>query len=210
MNNNIDELKEKPVRILFVCTGNLCRSPMAEGLAHQKIVSIEESIRPATEIGSAGVSAYDGNSATPQAIQAMQELDIDISGHSSRELSHNILNAQDIILTMEQVQLDRTVAMLEIINSKIPAFLFLKFAEAARVVICRNGGTEPDFGLHDRLEHLSSVTRVIQRNEAWELEERDYEVADPIGFGVDEYRKVAAILGGALDDIFEALLSSYR
>lgn len=194
--------------MLFVCTGNLCRSPMAEGLARHKINSIGEGIKPAIIVSSAGVSAYDAYDATPQATQAMNELGIDISEQSSRELTNKILNEQDIVLTMEQSHLDRTQAMLDNINLKIPAFMLLKLAEAARVVIRQKGGLEPTFGLHDRLDHLAGVARVMERNDTWELESSDYEVPDPIGSRVDEYRKVAAILSGGLDDIFDALVSS--
>ena len=68
-------------RILFVCTGNTCRSPMAEGI-FKKITEPDEYI-----IESAGIMALGGESACNDAITACKELDIDISNHKSRSIA---------------------------------------------------------------------------------------------------------------------------
>ena len=83
--------------ILFVCTGNSCRSVMAEGLFKQ-IVSdrTDEFI-----IGSAGVSAMDGYPASSETIRVMKENGIDISGHESRCLTSAMVRNADKILVME-------------------------------------------------------------------------------------------------------------
>lgn len=67
------------MNILFVCTGNTCRSPMAEGyLKSKKLNDIE--------VKSAGIAAF-GDSANPNSIQVMKELGIDISSHFSSRIS---------------------------------------------------------------------------------------------------------------------------
>lgn len=63
-------------RIAFICTGNSCRSQMAEGWARHFA-------KPGVEIWSAGVAPLGVN---PRAIAAMREVDIDISGHSSKKI----------------------------------------------------------------------------------------------------------------------------
>ena len=85
--------------ILFVCAGNICRSPIAEALFRRIAAS-----RPplaALEIGSAGTIALDGNRATADAVRvAREEFDLDLSTHRARNLYG--LDA-DLILTMDGI-----------------------------------------------------------------------------------------------------------
>ena len=79
--------------ILFICIGNICRSPMAEGLLRHA--------RPDKAILSAGISALDGEPADPLSIRLMQERGIDISAHRARRLAGWMVNDADVILTMD-------------------------------------------------------------------------------------------------------------
>lgn len=79
-------------KILFVCTGNICRSPMAEGLL--------KAMQSDFSVSSAGVSSVDGWNATPEAIEVMREKGIDISGHSARQVTGDMIDDADLILTM--------------------------------------------------------------------------------------------------------------
>ncbi len=88
----------KPV-IALVCTGNTCRSPMAETLLRERLrkkLGCEDAIR----VISAGVAAADGSGATPQAIEVMGQLGLDLTGHSSRPLDESVINVADLVLTM--------------------------------------------------------------------------------------------------------------
>ncbi len=85
-------------RILFVCAGNTCRSPMAAAIA-------QELLGATVQVESAGISAVDGASAASDAIQTMRERGLDISAHRSRSLS--TLNLRDFDLV---VALTRTIA----------------------------------------------------------------------------------------------------
>ena len=82
--------------ILTVCTGNICRSPMAEGI----IRNLLGASRPVL-ISSAGTHALAGNPATEFAVIAAFERGVDISGHRARKLSHGLILDSDIILCME-------------------------------------------------------------------------------------------------------------
>jgi len=85
-------------KILFVCTGNTCRSAMAQGL-FQKMLSSRN--LTGIEIRSAGTSAAEGTPPTALARQVARQQDgVDISEHRARPLSPEILEAADIVLTM--------------------------------------------------------------------------------------------------------------
>jgi protein-tyrosine phosphatase len=82
--------------VLFVCIGNICRSPMAEGLFSQ--------VMPDKAVYSAGIHALVGEEADPLAQELMQERGIDISEHRARNLATWMVNETDLILTMDQYQ----------------------------------------------------------------------------------------------------------
>lgn len=81
------------MRIVFVCTGNTCRSPMAEGLAREILGSD-------LEVESAGLAAWEGEKATAQAVQVLREKGINISDHQARLVSREILALADWIIPM--------------------------------------------------------------------------------------------------------------
>ena len=75
--------------IYFLCTGNSCRSQMADGWAKQLL--------PGWEVKSAGLEAHGLN---PNAVKAMAEVDIDISAHTSDVIDPEILNNSDLVVTL--------------------------------------------------------------------------------------------------------------
>lgn len=80
-------------RILFVCTGNTCRSPMAEAMFRAKMAGQEFEVR------SAGVGALDGQPASQHAVEVMAERGIE-HVHQSSRLDHELVEWSDLILTM--------------------------------------------------------------------------------------------------------------
>jgi glycine hydroxymethyltransferase len=92
--------------ILFICTGNVCRSPMAEALFRHAIKG-----RGEFRAVSAGIGALDGQPPTPHSVRAMRELGVDISGQRSRMLTTELVRSADIILGMTHGHVD-TIALL--------------------------------------------------------------------------------------------------
>ncbi len=104
------------VSFLFVCTGNTCRSPMAEGLfkkylAEKLRCDVDDLGRIGYKVGSAGIIGASGFPATVEAIAACAAKGIDISAHRNRGLSEELVDGSDFIYGMEQVHLRRIVAL---------------------------------------------------------------------------------------------------
>ncbi|MCK5243400.1 low molecular weight protein arginine phosphatase [bacterium] len=85
--------------IIAVCTGNACRSPMAEGL-------LKNIFRDHAELTilSAGTGVFPGSTATEEAILAVRELGADIRTHRSQMITHTLMNQATLVIAMTQAQ----------------------------------------------------------------------------------------------------------
>lgn len=83
-------------RIAVVCTGNICRSPMAEGLLKQRLHARR------IDVCSAGISALVGYPADPLAVEVAADHGLDISAHRAQQASLPLLSAMDLVLTLDQ------------------------------------------------------------------------------------------------------------
>jgi protein-tyrosine-phosphatase len=84
-------------RILLVCTGNICRSPLAEALVRRSLQ--ERGVTDVTVL-SAGTGAWDGAPASEGAYLVGLERGLDLSGHRARLLTRELVESADLILTM--------------------------------------------------------------------------------------------------------------
>jgi protein-tyrosine phosphatase len=80
-------------RVLFVCTGNVCRSPMAAAAIRKRLSHLTSE--------SAGVAALVGEPADPLAVEVMADRGIDLSAHRARQLTPELASAFELILVME-------------------------------------------------------------------------------------------------------------
>ena len=100
-----DILKMATVRILFVCTGNSCRSPIAEGLCKKILAdkfgcSIDELSNFGYKIESAGVAAIDGLPASTEAEVVCREFGTSTADHQTRQLTFQVIQGADLIFVM--------------------------------------------------------------------------------------------------------------
>lgn len=113
------------LKILFVCTGNTCRSPMAAALLAK--AAAESGLR--LEVGSAGTDAIEGCRAASPALDAMRDYGVDLGAHRSRRLNEALVADADLILTMTGAQ--KALVRLLVPEATVKTFTLLEFAGPA-------------------------------------------------------------------------------
>ena len=108
--------------ILFICTGNVCRSPMAEGIFRNAARG-----RGDFQVASAGLGAMEGQPPSTYAVQALKELGIDISNQRSRLLSPELVEHADYIFGMTHSHIDTVMMLYPMAAEK--TFLLREFDE---------------------------------------------------------------------------------
>ena len=141
--------------ILFVCTGNTCRSPMAEGLFRHMLAerlgcSDAELVDRGYMVLSAGISAGGGMPASPATLQILRDRGIDLSEHASQPLTASLLDLADHVYTM-------TSAHREVIMRERPD------ASGRVSLLSRDGESIPD-PIGGGLDEYRSCERAIEQN----------------------------------------------
>lgn len=109
---------------IFICTGNTCRSPMAEALFRKMLAEKlgcpdDELLDRGYTIVSAGLAAYPGSPASSEAVRLLKEEGIDLSSHESQPVTEELLYHCDHILTMTHSHLDAILSSLPELSGKV-------------------------------------------------------------------------------------------
>lgn len=174
------------LRILFVCTGNTCRSPLAElmlrAMAQQAGLDIE--------VRSAGVSASDGSPISANSAQILQEKGIPTSS-SSKPVTGQLADWADLILTMSLQHKSRVIHQFPQTVDKI--YTLKEFAEDNPDVAA---GTEEWAEMNAQLQMKLALSQEIDPAEWVKLHELEQhlpsvDISDPFGSSLEVYRHTA-------------------
>lgn len=176
--------------ILVVCTGNICRSPMAEGFLRD---ALERRFgEGAPDVSSAGTAGWDGSPAMPESVDAAEGFGVDISAHRGRRITTGMAREADLLLCMAA---EHRVAIVAATPDLSDRTFTLK--ELVRILDALPASEE---GIGERLRaaHALRASGEAPRS-------RDDDVADPLGQPPEAYRAIAWELHGLIDRLVVGL-----
>lgn len=169
----------------MVCTGNICRSPMAEALLKQKLAQRGcEDI----EVASAGTWADPGRHATPEALQVLADRGIAFDDHRARPVDLRELAEADLVIAMTSVHVRELKAMADEVGTKL-----LLMKEIVEMEVGQDRLDEPGA----RLANLLRGRRPEPR--------RALDVDDPMGLPVGAYQRAAGEIEAGIDRLVDVL-----
>ncbi|WP_283132752.1 hypothetical protein [Rhizohabitans arisaemae] len=183
-------------RLLFVCTGNICRSPLAERLTRARLGPGTEGFR----VRSAGTFAVSGKPMTPLAVDVLEELGGSAEGFASQPVTAELLTEADLVLTATAEHRAYTVRAASSLAPRV--YTMREFAALV---------AETDRRGIVRLPHPADRARALIRQVALlrgddpVLAKDDEDIDDPYGHPPETYRRTGVAVAEALTPALEII-----
>jgi low molecular weight protein-tyrosine phosphatase len=166
--------------ILVICTGNVCRSPMAEGFLRR---SLQRRLgTDAPSVSSAGTTGWEGRPAMPESIEAAAEREIDIARHVARALERGQVERAGLLVGMAAEHRDAVARSLP--EAAARAFTLKELVRLLEALPARNRLSADD--LPRRVAEAEALRRSGFPGNA-----HDEDVVDPLGMPLQSYRAIA-------------------
>jgi protein-tyrosine phosphatase len=185
--------------ILLVCTGNICRSPMAEAFIRYEL---EQRGLDGMRVESSGVQGWADAPATMEALNALREQGLDLSVHRARRLDAAMVESADLVLALSSEHRD---AVEELVPAAADRTFTLKELVhlVERATVPNLEGSDPDEALRTAVE---AAAELRASDPAFHLFDED--VGDPIGLGIESYRAVAVEIQDLSRRLIEGLFAA--
>jgi protein-tyrosine phosphatase len=145
--------KNRPIKVLFICMGNMCRSPLAEGVFSSLVES--NNLGHTISTDSAGTHFYHvGEPPDPRSQLVAQKYSVDISGQRCRQVTQEDFRVFDYILAMDNQNI-RQLQNIQPENARATVSLFLTYAENRETLEV----PDPYFGGNDGFEHVYALVK---------------------------------------------------
>jgi protein-tyrosine phosphatase len=187
--------------ILVVCTGNVCRSPVAEGVLRSLLE--RRFGEDAPTIASAGTGGWAGSPAEPNSVAAAAELGIDISRHRGRRLQRGDLEGGPLVLAMAVEHRDEVVSLSPEVAER--SFTLKELVRLLDALPASTGGLDPQATLTGRVAEADAL-----RRKGFGGNPRDEDVADPLGMPFEAFRGVAAEIEAWCERLADGLFGTVR
>ncbi|MDP9343569.1 MAG: protein-tyrosine-phosphatase [Actinomycetota bacterium] len=168
--------------ILVVCTGNVCRSPMAEGFLLRLLG--QRRLRAGIQVSSVGIAGLRGSGPMPESIAAAAERGADISQHVARRLDPRDVRKADLVLTMTGGHRDRVLDMVP--EAAAQTFTLKELVRLLEALPSPASPGPPGDRLRARVRQAADLRRT-----GFEGNPHDEDVADPMGMPQQTYDAVA-------------------
>jgi low molecular weight protein-tyrosine phosphatase len=168
--------------VLVVCTGNICRSPLAVGFLTAALASRFGPGAPT--VSSAGTYGWSGSEAMPEAMKAALERGVDISDHRARRLTAGDVLDADLVLGAAAEHRDRVFE--DVPGAAVKAFTLKELVRLLEALPTAAGSGEPGELLIRRVSEAHSL-----RSSGFVGNPNDEDVADPMGLPLEAFRAIA-------------------
>ncbi|WP_026257106.1 low molecular weight phosphatase family protein [Actinopolymorpha alba] len=189
--------------IMFVCTGNMCRSPMAERLAWSLLARRLGPDVARFRVFSAGTGTRNGRAMTPEAAAVTSAYGADPNGFLSSELTPGHVAAADLVLTATRAHRSDVVTVDPVALRR--SFTLTEFARTSSAVLASTPPTDLPF---DPVERSRALVAAAARRRGTVRPSRPDEddIPDPIGRPMEVYQSTGAVIAQAVDATISALV----